>query len=330
MKKIIALCLVFVALCTGLAFKTRKKAGAIVIYTSTEDYNMELLEKRLNEAFPDYDIAVEYVSTSNITSKIAEEGSASECDIIYQQDYGELGKLVNAGVLADVSAEYNASIFDEDMLGENKGYIIPGIRNGGAIIINKNVLEKHNLAKPTNYNDLLKPEYKNLISMPKPNVSGTGYLFYLSLVNAWGEEKALKYFDDFAKNALHFTDSGSGPVNDLTKGEVAVGLGMTAQAVEKINNGHNELEVLFFEEGSPFSLYGTSIVKGKETRVEVMEVLDYIVNNYIEESCSKYYPEKVFKDFDFEKENFPKNINYADMRDNTSERKEILVKKWKH
>ena len=46
-------------------------------------------------------------------------------------------------------------------------------------------------------------------------------MFYLSLVNAWGEQKALKYFDDFAKNALHFTSSGSGPVNDLIAEEAA-------------------------------------------------------------------------------------------------------------
>ena len=329
MKKIIALCLVFVALCTGLGFKTYKNSKAIVIYTSTEDYNMELLQKRLNQAFPKYNIEVVYVSTSNIASKIIEEGSSSECDIIFQQDYGYLDMMINEGVLADVSDKYNSSLFMEDMLGKNQNYIIPTTRNGGAIIINKNKLAEKNLPKPTCYADLLKPEYKNLISMPSAKSSSTGYMFYLSLVNAWGEEKAMKYFEAFSKNVLHFTTSGSGPVNDLINGEVAIGFGMTAQAVEKINNGHSELEVLFFEEGSPYSLLGTSVVKGK-TRVEVMNVLKYIVNSYIEESCEKYYPEKVFKNIQFEKANFPKNINYADMKNNTLTNKENLLKKWKY
>ena len=330
MKKIITLCLVFLILCTGLAFKSIKKTGSIIIYTSTEDFNMELLQMRLDEKFPNYDIEVVYVSTSNIASKIIEEGSDSECDIIFQQDYGYLDMMIREGVLADIQGEYNSSIFMEDMLGENKSYIVPGIRSGGAVIINKSVLDKKGLEKPTCYEDLLKPEFKGLISMPSAKSSGTGYMFYLSLINSWGEEKALKYFEDCSKNALHFTSSGSGPVNDLIAGETAVGLGMTAQAVEKINAGHSELEILFFEEKAPYSLYGTSVVKGKEMRSEVMEVLDYIVNSYIEEACSKFYPEQIFKGVQFKKENFPTNISYSDMSNNTLVRKEELLKKWKY
>lgn len=332
MKKIIALCLVFVTLCIGLGFKL-KKNKAIVIYTSTEDYNMELLEKRLNEAFPDYYIAVEYVSTSNIASKVMEEGSKSECDIIFQQDYGYLDMMAEAGVLADVSNKFDSSVFMEDMLGENKNYIVPTTRNGGAVIINKNVLKKENIAKPTSYNDLLKPEFHGLITMPNPKTSSTGYMFYLSLVNAWGEEAALKYFDGFQKNAtIGFTTSGSGPVNKLKEGEVAVGFGMTAQAVEIINSGHDELEVVFFDEGSPVSFLGTSVVKGKEKRTDVMKVFDYIVNSYIEESCEKFYPEKVFKNIQFEKANFPKNVKYSkNKKENSSiKRKEQLLKNWKY
>ena len=328
MKKIIALILTFALLSVGLIFKSCKKTNAIVIYTSTEDYNMELLEKRLNEEFPKYDIVVEYVSTSNIASKIIEEGSSSECDIIFQQDYGYLDMMVEEGVLADISNEYNASLFMEDMLGINKKYIIPTTRNGGAVIINKKYFEEKGIAKPTSYEDLLNSNI--IVSMPSPKSSSTGYMFYLSLVNAWGEEKTLKYFDNLAKNKPLFTTSGSGPVNNLIKGEVAVGLGMTAQAVELINNGHNELEVMFFEEGSPYAMLGTSVVKGKETRTEVMEVLDYIANSYIEESCSKFYPEKVFKDIQFEKANFPASITYANMNNNTFSRKEDLLKKWKY
>jgi iron(III) transport system substrate-binding protein len=105
---------------------------------------------------------------------------------------------------------------------------------------------------------------------------------------------------------------------------------MTAQAVEKINGGNNELEILFFEEGSPYSLYGSSVVKGKETRTEVMEVMDYIVSSYIAESCEAFYPEQIYKDVQFEKPNFPKNIIYSNMDNNTLKQKENLLKKWKY
>ena len=84
-------------------------------------------------------------------------------------------------------------------------------------------LEEKNLAVPTSYADLLKPEYKGLVSMPNPKSSGTGYMFLKSLVNAWGEEEAFAYFDQLAENILQFTSSGSGPVNALVQGEAAIG-----------------------------------------------------------------------------------------------------------
>ena len=326
MKRLISLCLVFLVLCFGLAFKTLKKSTAIVIYTSTEDYNMELLQKRLNETFLNYEIDVVYVSTSNIA-----EGSKSECDIVYQQDYGYLDMMIDAGVLANLNGKYDLSIFTDDALNEkNKDYVIPGIRNGGAVIVNNKVLKEKGLSKPTCYEDLIDPKFKGLLSMPSPKSSGTGYMFYLSLVNAWGEQKALEYFDGFAKNVIAFTSSGSGPVNALTSREAAVGLGMTAQAVEKINAGNTDLEVLFFDEGSPYSLYGSSIVKGKETRPEVMQVFNYIYSSYVEESCRAFYPEKIFKDIQFETPNFPKNILYSNMNNNTLVQKENLLNKWKY
>ena len=166
--------------------------------------------------------------------------------------------------------------------------------------------------------------------MPSPKSSGTGYMFYLSLVNAYGEEKALEYFDGFAKNIINFTSSGSGPVNALTNREAGVGFGMISQAVDKINNGNEELEILFFDEGAPYSLYGSSVVNGKQNRAEVMDVMDYIYSSFINESCQKFYPEQLYKGKKYEVKNFPKAINYANMKNNTLNRKENLLKKWKY
>lgn len=331
MKKIIALCMIFVSLCSVLIFKSAKPKDSIVIYTSTEDYNMSLLQKRLNENFPNYDIVIEYMSTSNIATKVMEEGESCDCDIIYALDCGYLDKLIENNNIANLEGEYDTSIFANDTLNDvNKNYMLPSIKCGGAVIINKKVLQDRGLKKPKSYSDLLKPEYKDLLSMPSPKSSSTGYMFYLSLVNAMGEEAAVEYFDGFAKNVITFTSSGSGPVNALTNREAAVGLGMIAQAVEKIKNGNNELEILFFDEGAPYSIYGTGVVNGKQKRTEVMEVMDYIYSSYINESCSLYYPEQIFKNKNYDVQNFPKSIKYSNMSNNSLKRKDDLLKKWKY
>ena len=325
-KKSVAMLAVLASLLMVMATGCSGSKESVLIFTSVEDYVIEDMNKRLGEEFPDYNITVEYVSTGNHAAKLLTEGKNTDCDISYDLEYAYMEQLARAGVLADLSA-YDTSIYPEDTIA-SKNYLVQ-CRVGGAIILNTEVLAEKNLPEPTSYEDLLKPEYKDLISMANPKSSGTGYMFYKSLVNAWGQEKALAYFDKLADNVLQFTSSGSGPVNALLQKEVAIGFGMTSHAVTQINEGA-PLKVVFFEEGSPYTMYGQSIIAGKEERPAVKEVFDFLVKEYSYELNEKFFPEQIFKDKTFEVENYPKNIVYSDMSNNTIEEKEKLLNLWKY
>ena len=326
MKKVLSVLLVAILLFSAMLTGCGQSAEKVLIYTSVEDYVIEDLTARLEEEFPDYDITVEYVSTGNHAAKLLAEGKNSECDISYDLEYAYMTQLERAGVLADLSS-YDRSIYAEDTV-VSTNFLVQ-CRVGGAIIVNTDVLKQKGLSEPTCYQDLLKPEYKGLISMPNPKSSGTGYMFYKSLVNAWGEEKALEYFDNLTPNILQYNSSGSGPVNALLLGEVAIGFGMTSNAVTQINEGA-PLKILFFEEGSPFTMYGQSIVAGKETRESVKAVFDFLVNTYSYELNEKFFPEQMFKDVTYTVENYPENIVYSDMSNNTIGEKERLLDLWKY
>ena len=222
--------------------------------------------------------------------------------------------------------EFSLDGFMEDMRDESKK-IFPKTRNSGAIVINMDLLIEKKLPEPTCYEDLLKPEYKNLISMPNPKSSGTGYMFLKALVNSMGEDEAFAYFDKLSENVLQFTSSGSGPVNSLVSGEAVIGLGMTAQAVTQINEGVN-LKIIYFEEGAPCSVYGYGIIKGKENRECVREVFNFFYETLILEDCELFFPEQIYKGVTFEIDNYPSNIVYADMSNNSIEEKERLLSKW--
>ena len=325
MKKLLAL-FVIIAIFATLLCGCGNKKEEIIIYTSVEDYVVEDLDARLKEKFPNYSITIEYMSTGNHAAKLLAEKTDTECDIIYDLEFAYLTQLDNNGILADLS-DYNSDIFCDDLV-ESTNYL-PHTRCGGCVILNTELLKQKGLAEPTCYEDLLKPEYKGLISMPSPKSSGTGYMFLKSLVNEWGEEKALEYFDNLTTNILQYTSSGSGPVNALLQNEAAIGLGLTAQAVLQINDGA-PLKVLYFEEGSPFTIYGQAIIKGKEEKEPVKEVFDYLVNTYAYVYNEKFGPEKLFKDKDYVIENYPTNISYSDMKNNTIEEKERLLALWKH
>lgn len=300
--------------------------NVVVIYTSAEDYRVEHMRQRLWEEFPEYEILIEYLPTGNHAARLLAEGTESECDITYDLEYSYLEKLEEQGILADLSG-FDYSIYREDAV--ESTYYIPGYRNGGAIILNRAVLDKYGLEAPECYDDLLKPEYRGLISMPNPASSGTGYMFLLAMVNERGEEATVEYFDSLAENVLQFTSSGSGPVNALIQGEVAIGLGITGTAVNAINDGA-DLEIVFFEEGSPYALYGLGMVAGKEERTAVQEVFSFLHSEYGYENCANFYPEPIYADMTFDIRNYPSEIIYCNMSGDTAQYKEALLAKWNY
>ena len=325
LSKILAVILAVVMLISCIAmFSACGGKEQIVIYSAAAQHRIAHMQQTLNEKFPNYDIIVEYQGTSTITSKILAEGLNTGCDIIHDLAYTSLDALNEKGLLATLS-DYDTSVFVSDLIKGNN--YLPECRTGGAIIVNTEVLAEKNLEKPTCYEDLLKPEYKGLISMPNPQSSGTGYMFLKSLVNAWGEEEAMNYFSQLKENVLEFTSSGTAPVTALVQKEVAICLSMTATAVLQINEGA-PIEILFFEEGSPYSTYGQSIVKGKDERECVKEVFDFLINEYTEISAKANAPEKIFAEKDFVVDNFPTNINYSDMSNDTLAEKTRLLEIW--
>lgn len=325
MKRVLVLILVVVTLSLILASCGPKKER-IVIYTSSDENEIALIRERLDSKFPNYDISIEYFATGDHAAKLKAEGIATGCDISYDLEYGYMEMLSREGIYADISS-YDKSIYLDDLAVSQ--YYIPTMRYGGAIIVSTKILSEKGLPEPSSYEDLLKPEYKNLISMPSPKASGTGYMFYKSLVNAWGEERTIEYFDKLSTNILQFTSSGSGPVNALVQGEVAIALGMTSHAALKITEGH-PLKILFFEEGSPYQACGAAIIKGKETSEAVQAVFKYFYEELTSEVCEKLYPEQIYKDKTFTMDNYPTNITYADMKNNTPEEKVRLLDLWTH
>ena len=99
--------------------------------------------------------------------------------------------------------------------------------------------------------------------------------------------------------------------------------------VDLINEGA-DLDILFFKEGAPYTPAGLSIIAGHETRQPVIDVVTYFYSDVIDDYLSTYLPEKVKVDQVNSVENYPTDIPYADMSNNTPDVKEDLLAKWEH
>ena len=326
MKKGLIVLLITTLLFT--VFSTKGSEESVVICASTEQYRNDAIQELLAEKFPEQNIIVMYMSTGKAAAKVFAEGPGTEVDIILGLETGYMNKI--KGSLADISGISRIPYVEDLTPADNQNRWVTWERQAGAIIVNRDILNKHGLEAPTTYEDLLKPEYKGLVAMPDPKSSGTGYFFYKNWVNMWGEEGALAYVDKLYGNLKQFTESGSGPIKLLTQGEVAIGLALTFQAVTEINEGQ-PFEIIYPPQGSPYSLTGTAIVEGHENKKGVQEVFDYLIHDCLVYDKENFSPETIYEGQIVTLAGYPENIPYADMQGIQDDQvKERLLSIWKY
>lgn len=318
-KKMLLIAMLFVlVLLTGCESKNK-----VVIYTSMEEERNQKLIEMVKEEFPDLNVVVQYMATGNSAAKIKNEGSKVEADIVLDLETAHI-----KGVQDNFA---NLSSFDTsfylDGVNTATNYLTWTKYTMNLIIDNK-YFEEHNLSVPKTYEDLLKPEYKDLIAMPDPKTSGTGYAFYLNVVNIMGEDNAIEYFKKLKNNLREFTTSGSGPTNLLKQGEIAIAMGMTAQGVEAINAGY-DFSIIELDTGSPYNTTSCGIIKGRETNEGVVKVFNWLIKDYGRFDKENYMPDKILKDQENKIKNYPENLKDANMEGiDSTEVKERLIEKW--
>lgn len=322
MKKTLKfLLIVFVAIiATGCNNKE-----SIIIYSSMEEFRNNDLSEKLKEKFPEYDVQLQYMPTGNNAAKIKAEGTNVEADIILALEASHMENLKDNFMDLDV----NTDKYIEGINPEHKKYLI-WEKYTASIIIDKTYFEKNKLSIPKTYEDLLKKEYKGLIAMPDTKTSGTGYMYYLNVYNIMGEKKALEYFDKLSNNIKQFTTSGSGPINLLKQGEIAIAMGMTFQGADEITNGAN-FEIIELKTGTPYNYTGVGIIDKEEKKERVNDVFNWIITDFMIYDKENYVPGTVLKNQENYVENFPKNLKDADMKNiNSIDKKEELISKWQH
>lgn len=326
MKKVIAILLVVTLLFACLAASGSEES--IVICASAEQFRNDALQEQLNEQFPQYNVIVVYMSTGKAAAKVYAEGRDTELDILLGLETGYLNKIRSS--LANISGASRIPYLEGITLADNGNQWVTWERQAGAIVYNREVLEKYGLEPPKTYEDLLKPEYKGLVAMPDPKSSGTGYFFLKSWINAWGDQAALEYVDRLYGNLKQFTESGSGPIKMLKQGEIAVGLALTFQAIDEINSGQ-PFEIVFPENGSPYSLTGTAIIDGHQNKTGVREVFDYIIHDFLIYDKENFSPEQIYEGQINRVPDYPADIAYADMTGiQDDQEKERLLALWKY
>ncbi len=144
------------------------------------------------------------------------------------------------------------------------------------------------LKAPTSFDDLIKPEYKGQIAIAHPASSGTSYTFMCTVLQIKGEQAGWDYLKKFAQNVLIWTKSGAGPVQNVGKGEVAVGIIFSHDIVAGIQDQGLPLQLTFPSEGTGYEIGGMAIVKGAKNLANAQAWYDWALQPSTQELGKKY------------------------------------------
>lgn len=265
-------------------------ADKVIIYASVDEANA----KKILDAFSaqtGIEVGFVHLSSGPAMARITAEANNPQADVWLGAPSENHVVLKEEGLtipyISEAMEKLAPSFKDPD------GYWRSFYMNPMAFAVNTEALKKAGITKPTSWQDLLKPEYKDLIQMPTPQSSGTAYSIITTLVAIMGEDEAFEYMKKLNPNIQTYTSSGTGPSKGVAVGQAAIGIQFTPAFFEFIDKGY-PLEVIFPTEGVGFEAPAVSIIKGAKNIESAKRLIDWLVSKDGQDILSKektyFYP----------------------------------------
>ena len=164
-----------------------KAEGELVVYGSCEEDYLSAACANFESL---YGIKTQYqrLSTGEVPTKIEEENGNPSADVWFGGTNNPYDTAAAKGLLDNSYTPINASHLTKDIYKDPNGYwygIYTGILG---FMANKGELERLGLDAPQTWDDLLKPEYKDLIWLSNYNTAGTAKLVVNTMLQMKGHD----------------------------------------------------------------------------------------------------------------------------------------------
>lgn len=273
----------------GIAGSATAEAEDLVVYTAFEDEQLAGYKEAFEAANPDITINWVRDSTGVITARLLAEKDNPQADVIWglaatsllvMDGEGMLQGYAPAGVEALKPGFVDQVNSPPHWIGQD-AYI-------SAICYNPAEGALRNIPQPTGWQDLLKPIYKNHITMPNPSSSGTGFLIVSAILQQMGEEEGWAYLDALHENINTYLHSGSKPCVSAAKGEYVIGLSFEYRGVQEKNKGA-PIEIIIPAEGAGWELEASAIMAGTDKLEAAQRLIDFAVTRQANELYNQYF-----------------------------------------
>ncbi|HIJ55087.1 MAG TPA: ABC transporter substrate-binding protein [Deltaproteobacteria bacterium] len=293
MKKagLLALCVLLVSLCLAGTVSAKDK---VIIYTSLENEEVVDYLKLAKQDLPDLDIQAIRLSTGELGARMMAEKDNPQADCIWGWAVTNMAGFIPKGMLAPYKPKGWDKIPAE--FKESEGYWTAIDLYAAALVPNTKVLEAKNLPMPSGWNDLLNPVYKDMLIMPNPASSGTGFLQIASLLVMLDPDykskpveanKAWDFLKELDKNMGQYIKSGSKPAKLTAAGEYAVGCSF-AFVYSSLKKKGFPVALVLPKEGAGYELEANALLKGAKNEAAAKKFLDWAISKRAMESYAKF------------------------------------------
>ena len=256
----------------------------VVVYTSLENEEVVEYLKLAKKELPDLDINAIRLSTGELGARMLAEKDNPQADCIWGWAVTNMSEFIPKGMLVP----YKPKNWDKIPANfkDPNGYWTAIDLYAAALVPNTKVLEKKNLPMPKGWKDLLNPAYKDMLIMPNPASSGTGFLQVASLLvlldpdyknKPVEQNKAWDFLKELDKNMGQYIKSGSKPAKLTAAGEYAIGCSF-AFVYSSLKKKGFPVALVMPEEGAGFELEANALLKGAKHEAAAKKFLDWAIS----------------------------------------------------
>ena len=249
----------------------------LVVYTAAEADQIPAYEAAFRKAHPEIDLLWVRDSTGVVTSKLIAEKKAPQADVVFALAATSMIELDREALLEPYAAKGVEHLSPRFRDGRTPPHWTGEDLWAVAVCVNTIEAKKRNLPMPASWEDLTKPVYKGMISMPNPGSSGTGLLAVGAWLQMFGEDKGWDYMQRLDRNVATYVHSGSKPCKDAARGEIPIGISIDFRAAQEKTQGL-PVEVVIPSEGVGSDLEATGLIKGAHAPEAAKVFIDWAMS----------------------------------------------------
>lgn len=267
MSKKLALGAVLLATLSGHAVAK----STLTLYTSQPSEDAQMTVNAFEKAHPDIDVKWIRDGTTKLTARLQAEMAAGGAapDVLLIADSVTMESLKQQDLLAAYASpearRYDAQLYDK-----------AGFYYGTKLITTGIAYHTKAPVKPLSWQDLLKPELKNMTTLPSPLYSGAAQIHMAAVMNT--PQLGWSYYEKLKANGA-MPQSGNGAVmSAITSGNKAYGVLVDYMAIREKAKGA-PIDFVFPTEGVSMVTEPVAVMKNAKNPQAAHAFIDFLLSD---------------------------------------------------